>query len=258
MDNKTWLWRKKSSEKTIIATYNANFVSKGNEEIQKLLADKEELEKDMKRVNDKLALALHDCNAKDELVRKQTKIAQEAMAGWEKADAEVLSMKKDHGEALQQRLVYEERVAHLERALNDCMQQLSFVREEQGQRIHDAVMKTSNEFEKECRVLEEQLSKTDKKLEKANMKNLYLNKSIFEKDKLIEDLKRQLTQAEANHSALVFRLESIENDNGSSLKYEVRVLEKELEIQNKEREFNRRTADVSHEHHLESVKKLPS
>ncbi|XP_061363625.1 filament-like plant protein 7 [Gastrolobium bilobum] len=255
MDQKTWLWRKKSSEKTIIATDNTNLTSKENEEVLALLADKEELEKDLKRINNKLASALSDCNAKDELVKKQTKIAQEAVAGWEKAEAEVLSMKQDLDEALQQRLVYEERVSYLDGALKECMQQLRFVREEQGHRIHDAVMKASKEFEKEYMVLEEQLSETSKRLTKAEIENSHLNKSIFTRENLIEDLKRQLTQAEADHSALMIRLDSTEKDN-ASLKYEIRVLEKEFEIRNEEREFNRRTADASHKQHLESVKKI--
>ncbi|KAL2573851.1 hypothetical protein AAZV13_17G154800 [Glycine max] len=255
MDQKTWLWRKKSSEKTIIAADNTDLSSKENEEVQALVADKEELEKDLKRLNTKLNSALSDSNAKDELVKKQTKFAQEAMAGLKKADAEVLSMKQDLDEALQQRLVYEERVAHLDGALKECMQQLRFVREEQGQRIHDAVMKASKEFERERIVLEEQLSETSKRLAKAEVENSHLNKSIFARENLIEDLKSQLTQAEADHSALMNRLESTENDN-TSLKYEVRVLEKELEIRNEEREFNRRTADVSHKQHLESIKKI--
>lgn len=49
--------------------------------MQALLADKEKLEKDLKRLNDKLAFALSDCNAKDEQVKKQTKIVQEAVEG---------------------------------------------------------------------------------------------------------------------------------------------------------------------------------
>ncbi|CAJ2635376.1 unnamed protein product [Trifolium pratense] len=255
MDQKGWPWRKKSSEKTTLTTENTNLTSKENGEVQALLADKENLEKEFKELNNKLTLALSDCNAKDELVKKQTKIAQDAVAGWEKAKVEVLSMKQGLEEALQHRLVYEERVAHLDGALKECMQQLRFVREEQGQRIHDAVMKASKEFEKECMVWEEQLSETSKRLAKAETENSHLNKTIFAREKLIEDLKRQLTQAEADHSALRNRLESTEKDN-TSLKYEVRVLEKELEIRNEEREFSRRTADVSHKHHLENVKKI--
>ncbi|ESW27901.1 hypothetical protein PHAVU_003G242100 [Phaseolus vulgaris] len=255
MDQKTWLWRKKSSEKTIIAADNTDLTSKENEEVQALVADKEELVKDLKRLNNKLDSALSDCNAKNELANKQTKVAQEAMAGLKKAEAEVLSMKQDLDEALQQRIIYEERVAHLDGALKECMQQLRFVREEQEQRIHDAVMKASKEFEKERKVLEEQLSETSKRIAKAEIDNSHLNKSIFARENLIQDLKRQLTQAEADHSALMSRLECTEKDN-TSLTYEVRVLEKELEIRNEEREFSRRSADASHKHQLESIKKI--
>ncbi|QCD81609.1 Filament-like plant protein [Vigna unguiculata] len=223
--------------------------------VQALVADKEELEKDLKRLNNKLDSALSDCNAKNELVKKQTKVAQEAMAGLKKAETEVLSMKQDLDEALQQRIVYEERVAHLDGALKECMQQLRFVREEQEQRIHDAVMKASREFEKERMVLEEQLSETSKRLAKAEIDNSHLNKSIFARENLIQELKRQLTQAEADHGALMSRLESMEKDN-TSLTYEVRVLEKELEIRNEEREFSRRTAEASHKQQLESTKKI--
>ncbi|KAI4327429.1 hypothetical protein L6164_019892 [Bauhinia variegata] len=255
MDHKAWPWKKKSSEKNVIATEKPNVSSKENEEIQALLADKEELEKNLKKLNDELALALSDCNSKDDLVKKQTKIAQEAVAGWEKADTDVLSLKQDLDEALQQQLVYEERVTHLDGALKECMQQLRFVREEQEQRIHDAVMKASKEFEKARLLLEDQLSETNKRLAKAGVENANLSKGIITKENLIEDLKRQLAQAEADHNALMTRLESSEKDN-ASLNYEVRVLEKELEIRNEEREFNRRTADASHKQHLESVKKI--
>ncbi|MED6221686.1 hypothetical protein PIB30_057173 [Stylosanthes scabra] len=255
MDHKPWPWRKKSSEKITLTTDNANQTSKENQEVQALLADKEELEKDLKRLNDKLTSALADGNAKGELLKKQTKIAQEATAGYEKAKAEVLSMKHDFDEALQKRLIYEERVVHLDAALKECMQQLRFVREEQGRRVHDAVMKASKEFEKERIVLEEQLSEVGKWLAKAETENSHLNKAILAKENLIEDLKRQLDQAEEDHNALMIRLESIEKDN-ASFKYEVRVLEKELEIRNEEREFNRRTADASHRQHLDSVKRI--
>ncbi|KAL6563121.1 hypothetical protein OROHE_005708 [Orobanche hederae] len=51
------------------------------------------------------------------------------------------------------------------------------------------------------------------------------------------------------------RIESTEKEN-TSLKYEVRVLEKELEIRNEEREFNRRSADASYKQQLESMKKV--
>ncbi|KAF3438984.1 hypothetical protein FNV43_RR17259 [Rhamnella rubrinervis] len=254
MDNKAWLWRKKSIEKT--STLATDKSLKGNEEeIQILLDEKEELEKDLKTLNEKLSTAVSECDTKDELVRKHAKMAQEAVKGWEKAEAEAVSLKLQRDEALQHKVSGEERLAHLDAALKECMQQLRHVREEQEKRIHDAVMKTSREFEKSQMVLEEKLAEANKRHAKVVAENAHLSKALSLKEKLIEELNRQLNQLEADFNALMTRLESTEKDN-SSFKYEVRVLEKELEIRNEEREFNRRTADASHKQHLESVKKI--
>lgn len=175
--------------------------------------------------------------------------------GREKAEAEVVSLKQELDAALQQRDTGEERLIHLDAALKECMDQLHFVREEQEQRIHDAVMKASMEFEQSLMILEEKLAETSKRLAKLGVENTHLTKALLAKEKLIEDLGKQRTQAEADFNALMVRLDSTEKEN-ASLKYEVRVLGKELEIRNEEREFNRRTADESHKQHLESVKKI--
>ena len=50
-------------------------------QIQTLLADKAELENHLKILSDKLSSALSECNAKDDLAKKQAKLAMEAMAG---------------------------------------------------------------------------------------------------------------------------------------------------------------------------------
>ncbi|KAG8642644.1 hypothetical protein MANES_12G106300v8 [Manihot esculenta] len=256
MDQKTWLWRKKSTEKMIVATDRVNFSPGGNEEeIQTLLADKAELEKTLKSLNDKLSSTLSECNAKDDLVRKQAKMLEEAKSGLEKAEARTVSLKQELDEAMRQRAAGEERLTHLDATLKEYMQQLQFVREEQEQRVHDAVMKVSGEYEKSQMILEEKLAETSKRLAKIGVENTHLSKAHLAKEKLIEDLTKQKTQMEADLNALMIRLESTEKDN-ASLKYEVRVLEKELEIRNEEREFNRRTADASHKQQLESAKKI--
>ncbi|RVX21085.1 Filament-like plant protein 7 [Vitis vinifera] len=104
-------------------------------------------------------------------------------------------------------------------------------------------------------VLEEKLAETSKRLAKLGAENTHLSKALLAKEKLIGDLSDRRKQTEADFNALMTRLDSTEKDH-ASLKYEVRVLEKELEIRNEEREFNRRTADASHKQHLESVKKI--
>lgn len=46
-----------------------------------LLAEKAELERDLKDSGDKLSSALAECNAKDDLVKKHSNTAKEALAG---------------------------------------------------------------------------------------------------------------------------------------------------------------------------------
>ncbi|XP_042517334.1 filament-like plant protein 7 isoform X2 [Macadamia integrifolia] len=255
MDQKAWLWRKKSTEKTIVVSDKANLLLKGNGE-EKLGTEKaEEMEISVKTLNEKLSLATSECNAKDDLVMKHAKVAEEAIAGWEKAETESLSLKQELDEALQQRAAAEERLAHVDAALKECMQQLRFVRDEQEQRIHDAVLKVSRQFEKARIVLEEKLAEVSMKLSKLGIENTHLSKDLQVKEKLIEDLSRGKSQAEANFKTLMVRLDSMEKED-ASLKYEVHMLEKELEIRNEEKDFNRRSADASHKQHLENVKKI--
>ncbi|XP_059623905.1 filament-like plant protein 7 isoform X2 [Cornus florida] len=252
MDHKTWLWKKKPTEKALVTADKVNM--KVNKE-ERDLTEKAELERELKISNDKLSLALSDCKAKDDLVRKHAQMAQEALAGWERAEGEAISLKQEFDEVLHQRVAGEARLTHMDAALSECMQQLRFVREEQEQRIHDAVMKTSKEFEKRSLVLEQKLAETTNQLAKLGAQNSQLSNALTAKEKMIDNLNVQRTQAEADFNALMTRSESTEKEN-ASLKYEVRVLEKELEIRNEEREFNRRTADVAHKQHLESVKKI--
>ncbi|KAL5987712.1 hypothetical protein ACLOJK_035464 [Asimina triloba] len=215
----------------------------------------QEMERSMKNLNERLSSALSECNAKDDLVTKHAKVAEEAIAGWEKAETEAAAIKEELEDALRLKLAAEERIVHLDAALKECMQQFRSAREEQEQRIHDAVMKTSKEFEKLRINLEEKLAETNKRLAKLGADNSHLSKVIQSKENLVTDLTEHKSQAEADFNALTARLDSTEKEN-ASLKYEVRMLEKELEIRNEEREFNRKSADASHKQHLESVKKI--
>ncbi|GAV71291.1 DUF869 domain-containing protein [Cephalotus follicularis] len=257
MDHKTWLWRKKSTEKIIVASDKEDLSSKENEDEERhtLMNDKAELENDLKILKDKLSSALFECNIKDELVKKHGKAVEEAIGGWEKAKAEGVSLKKELDEALQQKIAGEERLNQLDAALKECMQQLRFVRDEQEQRIHDAVTKVSKEFENSQKIVEEKLAETSERLAKISLENTHLAKNLLSNEKVILDLIEQKTQVEADLNALMSRLESTEKDK-AALIYEIRVLEKELEIRNEEREFSHRTVDASHKQNLESVKKI--
>ncbi|KAL4577451.1 hypothetical protein LXL04_013560 [Taraxacum kok-saghyz] len=209
MEQNSWPWTKSSTEKTMIPSDKVN-----------------EDETNLKTSDEKLS----EINAKDDITKKQTSIAREAIQGWEKAETEVLALKQELEKATQQR-----------EALNECMLQIRFVREEQEKKIHGDLMKTSNEHEIK-------ISELNKKVSDLELDNSQLMYALSSKEKTIDQLDYDLR-------SVVGQLESTQREN-ASLSYEVRVLEKELEIRNEEREFNRRAADVAHKQYLGSVKKI--
>ncbi|KAM1790789.1 hypothetical protein FF1_034733 [Malus domestica] len=257
MDHKAWLWRKKSSEKTILATNKvATPLGRIEEEVQTFSYPAEkgsETERSRKNLNEKLASVLLDRTVKEDPVPEHAKPEEEAIAGdcSEKAGESVL--KQELEEPLRQGVSTNERSTHSDDALNECMQQLKFVQEEQEQRIHEAVMMTSREYEKAQKKLEEKLRETSEQLTHLVAENTNLNRALRAKDKLIEDLNRHKSQTDAEFSALMARLDSTEKEN-AFLRYEFHMLEKELEIRSEEMEYNHRSAAESHKQHLESVR----
>ncbi|PQQ03401.1 hypothetical protein Pyn_16990 [Prunus yedoensis var. nudiflora] len=116
-------------------------------------------------------------------------------------------------------------------------------------------MMTAREYEKAQKKLEEKLRETSQQLTNLAMENTNLNKALRAKEKLIEDLNRHKSRADAEFSALMARLDSTEKEN-AFLRYEFHMLEKELEIRSEEMEYNRRSAEESHKQPLESVRKI--
>lgn len=209
----------------------------------------------VKDLNEKLSASFAESNTKDDLVRQLSKDAEEAVSGWEKAKAEAISLKQELDAALQQRYAAEDRVSHLDGALKECMQHLRFVREEKEQAIHDAVMKKARELDVIRIELEGNLAETRQRLIEADAENSAIHKSLQEAIRSAEELKEGKTQAEAEVNLLQIRLSSLEEEN-AAVKYELRVLEKELEIRNEEKEYNRKSADAANKQHLESTKKI--
>ncbi|XVE66810.1 hypothetical protein DITRI_Ditri08aG0109400 [Diplodiscus trichospermus] len=255
MDHKTWLWRRKSSEKTIVATDRVDICMKRIDEEVQMPPMEGGRDRIVKNLNEKLASVLLDSHAKDDLMTKNVKMAPEANAGCEKAEADGVFLKKELEEALRHGKLANEKLTHSDAALKECMQQLNFVREEQEQRISDTVAKTSREFEKAQKALQDKLTEANRKLEESTIENSSLSKALLVKENLIEDQQKLKSQAEAELGALMDRLDFTEKEN-SFLKYEFHVLEKELEIRNEEMEYNRQSADIAHKQHLDGVKKI--
>jgi hypothetical protein len=76
MDNKTWLWRKKSSERTISTKNKAN-ISEREQEKEKIAR----LERSLQCLNEQISFAQAECVEKDAILAKQAKVAEEAILG---------------------------------------------------------------------------------------------------------------------------------------------------------------------------------
>ncbi|XP_010932033.3 filament-like plant protein 7 [Elaeis guineensis] len=250
MEHKTWLWRRKSLEKTITTNGKSDLLMKNQQEKAKAL----ELERSLEDLNGQLSSARTESNAKDDLIAKQAKVAEEAIAGWEKARVEAASFKQQLADALLQKATAEERILDIDSALKECMQQLHMAKEEHHQSANDCAMKISREQEK-VRALEERLAEMNKRLVKLGVESSNLSQILEVKEKLIEESNNLRSQLEGNFTAAMAKLDTSEKNN-ASLKYEVCMLQKELEIRNEEREFSLKSADAAHKQHLESIKKI--
>eukprot|EP00250_Pteridium_aquilinum_P016645 c23217_g1_i1 orf=139-3852(+) len=269
MDKKSWPWKKKLSDKMSsppeLSDPSHLSASKQAEEQESSAVstsnvppdDEASSESNLKATSDQLlsSAAMVDVNAKDELVKQHMKIAEEAVAGWEKAEAEAADLKEKLEVALQQKLATEDRVSHLDGALRECMKQLRHVREEQEQRIHDVMVKKTREWEKVCTDLEARLDDATNELCEALAENQAMSKSLQERAKTIAEISDANVRLEADCSALQVRLASAEKEN-IRFKYELHVLSKELELRNGEREYVKRAEETASKQNLERSKKI--
>lgn len=238
MDQKTWLWRKRSAHKSIDPNTEAE------NEAERLQYDKEAaLERTVKSLHEKVASLLCECNAKDNLIAEHAKTAQEAVADQDKVVAEMALKNQELDAAVQQKVEANERSIQLDSSLKDYRQQLSCLKEEQDQRVTEAV-----EEHKRAHIrLEEKFTDASKKMANLTVENAQLVNALLMKEELIEEVSHQMSQATIEFNELISRLDSADKEN-DILKYEYRVLERELEIRT-------RCADVANRQHQESMKR---
>ncbi|XP_057746863.1 filament-like plant protein [Arachis stenosperma] len=259
MDRRSWLWRRKSSEKSpgetessgsisslserffddqvyaTQATQSPEVTSKApppNEEEHSTPKKNKEEDTGVKALNDKLAAALLNISAKEDLVKQHAKVAEEAVSGWEKAEKEVVSLKQQLDTAKQKNSILEDRVGHLDGALKECMRQLRQAREEQEQKIFEAMAIKCHEWERKRSELEGKVVELEASLQTA-------------KADATASIRSDLHQ----------RLEAMEKEN-SSLKLELESRLEELEYRIAERDLSAEAAEIASKQHLESVKKV--
>ncbi|KAH6833391.1 hypothetical protein C2S53_009075 [Perilla frutescens var. hirtella] len=247
MDRRSWLWRRKSSEKSPTGeTESSGSVSSHSErfsddqtlsnhniqspEVTSKAAPNDELNDTVKILSEKLSEALHNIRVKEDLVKQHAKVAEEAVSGWEKAENEVLVLKKQNDALAHKNSILEERIGHLDGALKECLRQLRQTREDQEEKIYEAIANRSSEWESKKSELEKQLS----------------------------DLHNQLQNAKSDANVLAdvrSKVEAAEKEN-SILKLKLLSKDEELELMISERDLSTNAAETASKQHLDSIKKV--
>ncbi|KAJ4844366.1 hypothetical protein Tsubulata_029730 [Turnera subulata] len=248
MDRRSWLWRRKSSEKSPGETESCGSISSHSErfsddqaypahtpqspEVISKVSPTEDADDTVKILRDKLSAALLNISAKEDLARQHAKVAEEAVLGWENAEREVLVLKQQLEDATKKNSALEDRVGHLDAALKECMRQLRQAREEQEQRINEALSKRTSEWESTKLELEARLVELQIQLQTAKAEATSSAESDF----------RQ-------------KLEAAEREN-SSLRRKLLSHAEELELSILERDLSTQSAEMASKLHLENIKKV--
>ncbi|KAL5216479.1 hypothetical protein ABZP36_007880 [Zizania latifolia] len=138
-------------------------------------------------------------------------------------------------------------MAEMGDALRSCMDQLLLSREEKECLIVEAADKISSE-QKKVQGLQQRLEDANKRFAKVTTENYNLRK-------LIKELNQSIAHSDQKLSDATVRLQ-FTHKQCASLQYEVHMLQKELEIRNKEREYDHRSIDAAQKHQQESVQKI--
>nr|VDD47305.1 unnamed protein product [Brassica oleracea] len=251
MDRRSWLWRRKSSEKSPGETESTGSLSSHSErfsddqrshspeliskpvtrEEEKELEEEEEEEEeataDIKILTERLSAALLNVSLKDDLAKQHAKVAEEAVAGWEKAENEAAALKQQLDASLTKVSALEDRNTHLDSALKECVRQLWQGREEQNQKIEEAINKKCTEWEAAKSELESR----------------------------IQELQARLGTASVQEEDLYPKIEALEKEN-SALKQQLLSIAEEVKILTLERDLSTQAAESASKQHLEGIKKL--
>ncbi|XP_066327926.1 filament-like plant protein 7 isoform X2 [Miscanthus floridulus] len=145
-------------------------------------------------------------------------------------------------------------MAEMGEALRSCMERLVIAREEREQIIVEAANEISSE-KKKVRELQQKLEDANKKVAKLAAENNHLSNAADSKDALIGELRESAAATGNKLADATARLESAQKQAGS-LQYEVRMLQKELEVRGQEREYDLKSVDAARRQQAEHLKRI--
>ncbi|XP_041016521.1 LOW QUALITY PROTEIN: filament-like plant protein 4 [Juglans microcarpa x Juglans regia] len=276
MDRRSWPWKKKASdkaaaEKVVAALSDQENYKKPNyvqisvesythlnsleDQVKTYEEQVEKLEDQIKELNKKLSAAHSEMTTKENLVKQHAKVAEEAVSGWEKAEAEALALKNHLESVTLAKLTAEDRASHLDGALKECMRQIRNLKEEHEQKLQEVVLTRTKQWDKIKHEFEVKIANLDQDLRKSASDNAAVSRSLQERSNMLIKINEEKSQAEADIELLKSDVESCQREI-SSLKYELHVVSKELEIRNEEKNMSMRSAEVANKQHMEGVKKI--
>ncbi|KAF8012604.1 hypothetical protein BT93_I0690 [Corymbia citriodora subsp. variegata] len=287
MDRRGWPWKKKSldrnlSDKAVAPSDPAITLSKvaslGHEDYVKvsyvqisldsykhlngledhvttLESQVTTLESQVKDLNEKLSAAYLEISSKEDLVKQHAKVAEEAVSGWEKADAEALALKQQLESTMLLKLTAEDRASHLDGALKECMRQIRNVKEESERNMQEVIHTKAKQWDDMKLGLEAQVAELDCRLLQATAENAALSKSLQDHIDTILSVNEEKSQANLEIEVLKQDIKLYEKDM-NSLKYELHMVSKELDIRNQEKNMSMKSAEALNKQHVEDVKKI--
>ncbi|KAJ4801992.1 filament-like protein (DUF869) [Rhynchospora pubera] len=229
MDQKTWSWKRKPSEKFLLR--------------QRAV----ELERSIHDLNEELSTCQSELKAKDARIVKQAKVAEEAISGWEKTEAEAEYYKNQLNNTLLEKQALEENIRKMEETVNDYIQRLELSKRDFEQANLEAARKITLEQDK-IRIMQETISEKNNKIAALGAE---INRLL----KTLEDVNESRLHLESSLHDANARIDLVEKTS-SSLRYELCMVQKEVEIRTQEREFDHKSANAAHKQHLESIKKV--
>ncbi|KAG2400690.1 Filament-like plant protein [Vigna angularis] len=279
--DRRWPWKKKSSEKAVIekaataldssdASHNQdnkkpNYVqisvesythlSSLDDQVKTYEEKVQALEDEVKEINEKLSAANSEINTKESMVKQHAKVAEEAVSGWEKAESEALALKNHLESVTLLKLTAEDRATHLDGALKECMRQIRNLKEEHDLKIQEVALSKTKQLDKIKGELEAKIANFEQELLRSAAENGALSRSLQERSNMLIKLSEDKARAEAEIELLKGNIEACEREN-NSLKYELHVVSKELEIRNEEKNMSLRSAEAANKQQMEGVKKI--
>lgn len=177
------------------------------------------------------------------------------ITGWEKAESEALALKNHLESVTLSKLTAENRAVHLDGALKECMRQIRSLKEEHEQKLHEVVLTKTKQCEKIKHELEGRIGNLDQELLHSAAEHAALSRSLQEQSNMLIQIREEKSRAEAEIEILKSNIDSCEREI-SSLKYELHVVTKELDIRNEEKNLSARSAEAANKQHMEGVKKI--